>query len=123
MAYAPGRMGGGLVPREAGADADAEAEAAVVGPDLELLFVSLSPPLDEGWDAAIADDNIDEGASSEGQEDGPSPLAGSFWSMSSKSRGLFLRSYSGVELDLTSQPTDTNANPAAQNSRMRGARV
>jgi len=50
MAYAPGRMGGGLVPREAGADADAdaEAEAAVVGPDLELLLVSLSPPSDEG---------------------------------------------------------------------------
>lgn len=83
MAYAPGRMGGGLVPHEAGAEADAEAEAAVVGPDLELLLVSLSPSSDEGWDAAIVDDNIDEGASSEGQEDGPSPLAGSFWSISS----------------------------------------
>jgi len=61
-------MGGGLVPREAGADADAEAEAeaAVVGPDLELLLVSLSPPSDEGWDAAIAANNDDEGASSEG---------------------------------------------------------
>ena len=81
-AYAPGRLNDWLVPREAGADADAEAEAAVVDPDLELLL-SLLPPSDEGWDAAVTadDDDDDVGASSEGQEDGPSPLAGSFWSM------------------------------------------
>ena len=65
-AYAPGRLNDWLVPREAGADADAEAEAAVVDPDLELLLVPLSPPSDEGWDAAVTADDDDVVASSEG---------------------------------------------------------